>query len=757
MRAEVRGHDDDRVLEVHRAPLGVGQAAVVEQLEQDVEDVVVRLLDLVEEEDGVRLAAHRLGELPALLVADVARRGADEPGDGVALHVLGHVDAHERLLAVEEGLGERLGELGLADPGRAEEEERADRAARVLDAGAGADHRVGDQPDRLVLADYPPVEDLVEAQELLPLRLHEAGDRDPGPAGDDLGHLGLADALAQEARGVAVARLRLGGCQTRFEPGEDAVLQLGGTAQVGGALGLLDGETGLLDLLAQPADRGDLGPLLLPLGAHRALPLLQVGELAAQVGEPFAAPLVALLGERLLLDLELEDPAGDLVELGGQRVDLGADHRARLVDQVDRLVGQETVGDVPVREDRGRHERAVLDLDAVVDLEALFEAPQDRDGVLDARGVDEHRLEPPLERGVLLDLLPVLVERGGADAVELAAREHRLEEVRGVGGALGLAGADDGVELVDEEDHPPVALADLVEHRLEPFFELAAVLRAREQRPHVERPDGAVGEPLGHVPLDDPLREPLDHRGLADPGLADEDRVVLRPPREDPDDAPDLGVAADDRVELPRPGLPDEVGAVLLQRLVGGLRGRRGDALAATHRDEGGEEPVAREPGAGEEPPGGGRLPLLDEGEQEVLDRDVLVLEPLRLRLGGEQQALEPLRDVDLARLHAAARDARAAVELGLELARELVSAQVGAAEQAGDEPVGLGEEGEGEVFAVDLLLAAPYGFGLGALERLLGSLGEPVQVHRNILNRRTARGNWRSRRAVRRVCAPHR
>jgi cobalamin biosynthesis protein CobT len=47
--AEVRGQDDQRVAEVDRAALPVGQAAVVEHLQQHVEHVGVRLLDLVEQ------------------------------------------------------------------------------------------------------------------------------------------------------------------------------------------------------------------------------------------------------------------------------------------------------------------------------------------------------------------------------------------------------------------------------------------------------------------------------------------------------------------------------------------------------------------------------------------------------------------------------------------------------------------------------------------------------------------------------------
>ena len=131
--ADVRGHDDHGVAEVDRAALTVGQASVVEHLQEDVEDLGVRLLDLVEEDDGVRAAADGLRELSALLVADVAGRRTDEPGDGVPLLVLGHVEPHHRSLVVEHELRERAGELGLPDPGRAEEDERADRAVRILD------------------------------------------------------------------------------------------------------------------------------------------------------------------------------------------------------------------------------------------------------------------------------------------------------------------------------------------------------------------------------------------------------------------------------------------------------------------------------------------------------------------------------------------------------------------------------------------------------------------------------------------------
>ena len=141
-------------------------------------------------------------------------------------------------------------------------------------------------------------------------------------------------------------------------------------------------------------------------------------------------------------------------------------------------------------------------------------------------------------------------ERRGADAVQLAAGQHRLQQVAGVHRALGRAGADHGVQLVDEEDDLALRRLHLLQHGLQALLELAAILGARDERAHVERDDALVLEALGHVAVDDADGEPLDDGRLADAGLADQHRVVLGAPGQDLDDAADLLVAADHRVEL---------------------------------------------------------------------------------------------------------------------------------------------------------------------------------------------------------------
>ncbi len=202
----VRRHDQDRVREIDRATLAIGQPAVVEHLQQDVEDVGVRLLDLVEQDDAVRPSPDGLGQLTALVVADVAGRCPDEPGDGVLLHVLGHVDPDDGPLAVEEEVGERLRKLGLPDAGRSEEQERAERAVRILKPGPGTPDRVRDGGDCLVLSDDALVEPLLEVDELLHLAFEQLVDRDPGPGGDDGRHvLGETSSLSPPSDAASAA------------------------------------------------------------------------------------------------------------------------------------------------------------------------------------------------------------------------------------------------------------------------------------------------------------------------------------------------------------------------------------------------------------------------------------------------------------------------------------------------------------------------------------------------------------------------
>jgi len=89
----------------------------------------------------------------------------------------------------------------------------------------------------------------------------------------------------------------------------------------------------------------------------------------------------------------------------------------RFVHQVDRFVGQEPVGDIAVRQGRGRNQRGVGNPDTVVQFVLFLDAAQDADGVLDGRFFYHDRLETPRQCGVLFHILAVFVQGCGTDTV----------------------------------------------------------------------------------------------------------------------------------------------------------------------------------------------------------------------------------------------------------------------------------------------------------------------------------------------------
>ncbi len=355
----------------------------------------------------------------------------------------------------------------------------------------------------------------------------------------------------------------------------------------------------------------------------------------------------------------------------------------------------------------------------------LLQAAQDGDGRLDRRLVHLHLLEAAFQRGVLFDVLAVLVERGGADAVQLAARQGRLQHVAGIDRAFGLAGADHGVQLVDEEDDAAFVLRHFLEHGLQPLLELAAVLGAGQQARHVEHQHALVLQRLRHFAIDDALRQAFDDGRLADAGLADQHRVVLGAALQDLDRAADLVVAADHRVELAQAGALGQVEAILVERLALALGVLRIDILAAAHRLQRLFQRLAIEPGVLQQP--AAIALVLGQGEEEHLRGDELVAGLLRFLVGDVEQIGQIAADADLA---AMAFDLGQAFERLGQLDLQSAGIDPGARQQRGGAAVILIEQRQQQVLRLDELLIVADGQTLGVGNRLLELGSEFVEAH---------------------------
>ncbi len=276
-----------------------------------------------------------------------------------------------------------------------------------------------------------------------------------------------------------------------------------------------------------------------------------------------------------LLGVQRFDASAAVVHFRRRGMQAHRHARAGRVQQAHRLVRQLPRRDVAVAELDRRFQRFVEDLHAVMLFHHRSDAAHHAHGLGLVRFVHLHGLEAPRQRGVLFDVFLVFGKRGRAHRAQRAARQCRLEQVRRIAGACGTTGADEGVGFVDEQNDRLGAGLHLVDHRAQTLFELALHAGAGLQQADIQRAQLHILQRRRHVAARDALREPFHHRGLADAGFADQDRVVLAAAHQDVDHLADLVVAADDRVQLAFARLGGEVGGEFLQRFLLAECGRR--------------------------------------------------------------------------------------------------------------------------------------------------------------------------------------
>src|SRR5207302_936535 len=386
--SDVRRHDDDRVLEVDRVAESVGQLAVFKHLQQDVENIRMRLLDFVEQDDRVRSSLHAFSELSTLFVADISRRRADQLRDRVLLHELGHVEADQSLLRAKHKLRQGAGNFSLADARGSEEEERADRPVRILQASARPADGASQGADRLVLRDDPLVQLFFDPEQLLRFFFLDRGDGHAGPPRDD-----IFDVLAVDHSSRRFVEMIL----------------LAQGAQVLALLAFFVGvKTCLLELV------------------------IRNGVLHAMHDE-----LDALLHFR---------------QLFGQRSLAQFDARSGFVDQVDGLVRKEAVRDVAIRMRDREVDGLVGIRDGMELLVAVFDPEQNLDCVDLVRRRNLDGLESAFERTVFLDRLPVFARGRCTNALNLPARQRGLQDVGGIERSFCGTSPNQRVQLVDEDD-----------------------------------------------------------------------------------------------------------------------------------------------------------------------------------------------------------------------------------------------------------------------------------------------------------------
>ena len=228
-----------------------------------------------------------------------------------------------------------------------------------------------------------------------------------------------------------------------------------------------------------------------------------------------------------------------------------AQSRSRLVNRIDRLVGQLPSGLITLRQ-ANRCRECRRRVAHVVMLRVLLgDALKDLHRLFGRRLLHQNRLEATLQRVVLFDALAVFPERGCTDALKLTTRQRGLDDVRRVHRALGSTGSNDGMQFVKEEDHVS-ALRDFLNNALEPLLELPAILRPGNEQRHIQRDHSLLEHTQRNVPANNQLRQAFHDRRLSNARFANQDRVILPAPAQNLQQPMRLFLAPDYGVKLAR-------------------------------------------------------------------------------------------------------------------------------------------------------------------------------------------------------------
>ncbi len=122
------------------------------------------------------------------------------------------------------------------------------------------------------------------------------------------------------------------------------------------------------------------------------------------------------------------------------------------------------------------------------------------------------------------------------------------------------------------------------------------ILGAGDHRAQIQGHDLLVFQGFRHVAADNAARQAFHNGGFADPGFANQHRVVLGSAGQYLHDAPDLVVAADDGIDFAGARQGGEIAAVFLECLEFILGILVGDPLIAPQVGQGLENGVAFKP-----------------------------------------------------------------------------------------------------------------------------------------------------------------
>ena len=167
--------------------------------------------------------------------------------------------------------------------------------------------------------------------------------------------------------------------------------------------------------------------------------------------------------------------------------------------------------------------------------------------------------------------------------MQFASCQHRFQHVSGIHRAVGLSGADDQVQLIDEQNDFSVALSDFLQNGFQTLLEFATVFCTGYQGSHIEGENGFIFQALRYIAVGDSLGQAFYDCGFTNTRLTDQNRIVFCLTGQDTDNVPNFGITADNRVHFLVSGFFYDILSIFFQGVVCCLRVVGGNSLVSAH------------------------------------------------------------------------------------------------------------------------------------------------------------------------------
>ena len=141
--SNIGGHNNHSILEINGSAIIVSKTPFIQYLQQDVENIRMRLLNFIKQHYGIRFAAYFLRQLSAFFITDISRSRTNHTRHRIFFHILTHIDTYQRIAGTEHVFSQLFCQVCFAYTGRTKKHKCTNGTIRVFQSYTTAQYCFG--------------------------------------------------------------------------------------------------------------------------------------------------------------------------------------------------------------------------------------------------------------------------------------------------------------------------------------------------------------------------------------------------------------------------------------------------------------------------------------------------------------------------------------------------------------------------------------------------------------------------------------